>query len=119
MQTLASRQSVTVGSRIQGRCPSLGSIHYGTVSKVHEPAPFAACHADVTIAEDGTRREMPVIFEGFAPRFAVGDRVYLRGEPGPLGTVIAASSQTVDVEFNDGTGYHGTDSGVQHASGAA
>ena len=47
-------------------------------------------------------------------RFERGDRVQLDHDPTTVGTVTRVTSETVDVDMDDGSGYHGTDTAVRH-----
>lgn len=107
--------TVQAGSRVHGVDPRTFTTHHGRVTEVHAGPATSNGRWDVTITCGLGNSERRVGVTGFAPLFKVGDRCYLRGAPGPLGTVTRATSSTVDVVFDDGSGYHGDDSGVQYA----
>lgn len=103
---------LTLDSRVRVRHLDTGSLRFGTVTALHSQDDP---HGNVTILDAYSGEEYRAVFVQLAPRFIPGDRVRPRDASSPLGTVTRACSATVAVEFDDGTGYHGHDSAVDHA----
>lgn len=97
-----------VSSRISGYDPTTGRTHIGRVIE----------HRDglrVIVVDETTREKHEVDVVARMPRFGVGDRVRYSAASEAVGTVTRSSADSVDIAFDDGSGYHGADEGPQHA----
>lgn len=115
MTITARNCGITVGDWIEGECVTLGTTLVGLVVAVSaEPS-----GPDATIRDaDGKPRPIHYSRHSHA-RFALGDRVILRGAPENSGIVTHAArvpggAENVEVEFADGSGYHGDGGALDH-----